>query len=452
MLAALLLPVLSLTALQDGGLPRSGVSDKDLGKLTKDVNAYFEALGPDDRAAQQEALDDIEDALEKAAKRAKLERPMLAYIGDWDYVLEESKPDDRSFKANAGKGFFTHVFVDEGNDIRTAALLSLPADYGKGATLPVIVALKPPLGEGALFEDKAKEMAGTIYSDVMGTSIVLVPLGHQSEGRSAETTEVDSSWMSPTGNDVFFTSMRILFEQVRFDRSRVVLDGWDGAGLDALRLATNAPSFFAGVIDRGGEVSSPEIVLENLFGMKALYVKGSESPDDVSALVDASVDGVTITQVDSGGSALDPSDEARTQVRDWLDGAKRDLAPSEIRYRPADVVFGSNAWCQASVVNRRASSKPGDPDYPLMHAKIDRAKNTIEIDTVNVLELRVYLSDALVDMGKPVTVIVNGEQKAKTVPKRSLRHLLDNRYFFNSGDYGLYTDDILIEQIPRNTP
>lgn len=455
MLSTLLLSVLLSPLLQDTGLPRSGVPTNDLEKFAKDVVKYFDALGPDDRAGQVEAIGRLEEELERAGKRIKAERPMLAYVGDWDDILEAAKPEVRELKSTYGKGFSVHVFEDEVNDLRTAALLSIPGTYGKAPErLPVIIGLKPSYGvSGSALEKQAMEAAATLYADVLDSHIVLIPLGHQTgKGRSTETEEFDGSWMSPAGNDVFFTSLRILFEQIRFDRSRVVLDGWGAAGLDALRLATNAPAFFAGVIDRGGEVASPDLALQNLYLMKVLYVKGEGSPSDVSALVDASIEGVTVTEVDSGGSALDPSDEARGAIREWLGTARRNLAQKEIRYHPADVVFGSASWCQASMVNRRVSAVPSDADYPKMYARIDPATNTIVLDTRNVVELRIYLSDALVDMDKTVTIMANGAEVWKSVPKRSLRQMLDNRYFGNSGDYGLYTDSILIEGLSRNIP
>lgn len=442
-----------LAPLMQAELPRSGVSDKDLGKLTKSVEEFFAALEVDDRGEQKSSLEEIEENLAKSAKRAKVKDDILRYVGDWDQVLEAAK-DDKAIKSKIGKGFFVHVFEDTWNDTSTAALLSLPADFKSGDLMPVILALKPVMGlSGSELEDAVQAQAEITYADVMDSHIVLVPLGHQqTSGRKPSTEEVDGSWMTPLGNEVFFTCFRILFEQVRFDRGRVVLDGWGEAGLDALRLGTNAPSFFAGVLVRGGAVESPEIVYENLHGIQTAYIRGDESPDDVSALTELDLPGVEVTVVAAGGSALDPSDDGRAALREWISTCDKDLAPREVRYRPTDVVYGSSNWIQASVVNRRAAAVPGDKDFPLMHARIDAASNTIEIETINVLELRVFLSDALVDMDRPVTINVNGEEAWRKVPQRSLRHLLENRFYSNSGDYGLYTANAFIEGIAPNVP
>ena len=69
-----------------------------------------------------------------------------------------------------------------------------------------------------------------------------------------------------------------------------------------------------------------------------------------------------------------------------------------------------------------------------------------------MLELQVYLSDALVDMSKTVIIEVNGEEAWRRPPRATARTLLENRYYNDSGDYGLYTDRALIEDVDPNVP
>ena len=83
---------------------------------------------------------------------------------------------------------------------------------------------------------------------------------------------------------------------------------------------------------------------------------------------------------------------------------------------------------------------------------IERASNTISIETVNVLSLFVFLSDALVDMDKPVIIEVNGEERVNRMFQRDLRYMLENRFYNNDGYYGLYTAEVLISEIEPNIP
>jgi len=448
----LLMPLLLLATPADDGLVRSGASDRDLGKMAKDVNEFFAATDEDDRSQQKESLDSMTAALAKLVKKAKGDQPLTAYLGDWEVICELAKPIERSFKSKAGKGFFKHVFEEPYEGTRLAVQLSLPADYGKSEGFhPVIVGLKPVLGlSGSELEEAVASQAAALYGDLLESHVVMVLLGPESgDGRKAVTTEIDDSWMSNEGLYAFFTSYRILLEQVRFDRSRVVLDGWEGAGSDALRLITSAPSFFSGVIARGGETGSADLILANLFHLSLLYVHTAD--DDASGL-EGGVDGVTIRMVEESGSLAEPSDDTRSAISEWLMPLTKNLAPLQIDYRLGDLRNQSINWCKASVINKRVTAGPGDPDFPRFTASIDQDKNEISIDAVNVLEMEVYLSDALVDMSRPVTIVVNGEEKWSKMPKPSLYVLLENRFFSDSGDYGLYTQRVRVEDIDANVP
>jgi hypothetical protein len=57
--------------------------------------------------------------------------------------------------------------------------------------------------------------------------------------------------------------------------------------------------------------------------------------------------------------------------------------------------------------------------------KARRKGNAIEIATEEVLQLRVWLDDAMVDLDKPVTVTVNGRKLHDGIVKRSVDVLID---------------------------
>ncbi len=455
MFASLLLaPVLLALPADEDALARSGISERDLSKLGKDVDAFFQALDDDDRRAQQEALDKLQGGLDKAAKKAKLDGSILDYVGDLDLLLESAKDPGRQVTGEYGKGFFRHVFADpwdpEGR--RVVSLLSVPADAKNGARLPAIVALKDKIGDtGDDLEESLEAMATAAYGAVLEDHIVLIPIGLESgEGRRAESTEVDGSWVGDAGMYVFFTAYRTLLEQVPFDRTRVVLDGWGDAGLDALRLATSTP-FFAGLVLRSSPVESPELLYSNLSLVPVMYLQGSDDggPDGVDALTSA--DGASVDVVPVEGAALAPGEEVLGKLAAWIGDQQRDPAPKSFSYRLGDVRFGSINWCTAVEINRRVTAQPGDADFPRLEARING--NTIELETVNVLELIVYVSDALVDLDAPVTIKVNGETKVDgEMLNPTLRHVLQTRFWNNSGDYGIYSASRRIEDVDPNLP
>jgi hypothetical protein len=246
----------------------------------------------------------------------------------------------------------------------------------------------------------------------------------------------------------------VLLERVRFDRSRVVLDGWGDAGLDAMLMATSFPSWFAGVINRSGEPGDELVIYGNLAEVPVLYVLGADDGREVDTeALTARADAVSeITLLHEAGSALAPSAETQAALVEWLAACKRDLAPGAIDYKLGDLRFQSVGWLKAIDPRIRAGARPGDKDFPHLVGRIDRATNSIHIDTVNVLELSVFLSDALVDMDKPVRILVNGEERVHRAFKRDLRTMIENRYFVDDGYYGVYTAKQTIGEIPPNIP
>jgi hypothetical protein len=455
MLASLLLvSTLLMPTTLDEGLTQSGASDRDLEKLGKDVVSLFDAMLVDDRSEQAELIEKLEAGLAKLHKKAKVSHPSTYYLGDWDKLLELSKPT-KTLKSKSGRGFFKHTFEQGGDDPVVGMLLSLPKEYAKTKALfPVIIGLKPEMGgSGKSLVEAVSVRATTLYGDLMTDHIVLIPLGPESgKGKRALATETKGSWLLIDNLYTFFPSFRVLFEQVRFDRSRVVLDGWGEAGKDAVALATSAPSFFAGVINRGGEVGVEAALLENLFGGRLLYVTGTESEDHDLSVLDEEIEGVEIQSIDSEGSVFEPSEEGRAAIKSWIEGTVKNLAPSEIRFKITADHFAAVNWCKAENVTRRATASPNDKDFPRISAKINRAKNSIEFDTVNVKEMQIFLNDALLDLSKTVTIHVNGEEKFKRAPRAGLLTMLENRFYNDSGDYGLYTFKVPISDISANVP
>jgi hypothetical protein len=61
------------------------------------------------------------------------------------------------------------------------------------------------------------------------------------------------------------------------------------------------------------------------------------------------------------------------------------------------------------------------------------APNTISIDTLNVQALRLYLNDQMVDLGKPVTVIVNGKTRFSDIVRQSIDEMLKDQIFLGRG-------------------
>ncbi|MDG2149047.1 MAG: hypothetical protein P8N09_05945 [Planctomycetota bacterium] len=457
MIASLLLiPALLMLPQGGDGEARSGVSDRDLAKMGKEIDAFFTALDEDDRKNQLEALGKLETAMSKAGKKAKADLSMLAYTGDWDYALEVAKKPDRSLSSDFGKGFFRHVFADpwDRDGRRVVSLLSVPAGVKSGEIMPAIVCLKSSLGlTGKDLDDGLSEMATQAFGALLENFIVLIPIGlEKGSGRKAESLETEGSWSADDNMYVLFTAYRTLLEQLPFDRTRVILDGWGEAGIDALQLAGTTP-FFSGVLLRSSPVDSPAVIYSNLAEIPVMYLQGSadSAPESLEALTES--EGVSVEVLQVEGESMAPAADSLVKVQEWLGARQKDPNPADFSYKLGDVRFGSVNWCTATVINRRVTAKPDDADFPSVKVHVAPGSNKVDIETVNVFEMIIFLNDEIVDMDKPVTIAVNGEVMVKDkIYKRSLRDLLETRFFNNSGDYGLYTASERIEGMDANLP
>jgi hypothetical protein len=433
-------------AAEDGPL-RSGVSGKELDKFGTHVTNFFTGLEEDNRRDQKEALDGLREDLAKSFKKAKVDADPLTFVGDWDVILERAKPNERTLTREAGKGFKLRTFEDPYDQKPVSYLLSLPSDYGKGDALhPTLLVLREPLGlTGGDLETAVMERAEALYGHLTDEAIVLIPIGWtQGEGRRAQATEIEGSWLTQDGLYALFTTMRVLLEEVRYDRSRLVVDGWGEGGADALRLASRAPYWFAGVINRSGSVGPDgDVLYANLANTPVAYVNGAT--EAVGADL-GPLNAMGATVIEEAGSAYAPSDESHAALDEWFTARQREVVPTELDFRIDDIIYQSCYWLKAARINRRATATPADADFPRIKASIDRSANKVSIETTSVYDgVWIYLSDAMLDMDQPVVIDVNGKERHNKVVRRSLQDMLENRFYNNSGDCGIYTGLVYIE-------
>src|SRR5205085_1627830 len=80
-------------------------------------------------------------------------------------------------------------------------------------------------------------------------------------------------------------------------------------------------------------------------------------------------------------------------------------------------------------------------------ATIDSAKNTITLTTKNVDSMRIYLNDQMVDLSKPVQVIVNRRPRVEQIVKTSIDEMLRDQLFLGRG-WRYYSAVIDIDYAP----
>jgi len=193
----------------------------------------------------------------------------------------------------------------------------------------------------------------------------------------------------------------------------------------------------------------------------AIYLrKGTpaEGKAELRAIVDAAATaGIPITTVpfdalpekegrmSRGSSESDPIPEASAKILMGFGDRQRDVAPLSIDFY-TDLTDARNRAYWMKMVKYDASGTA--PAH--FAAAVDTKTNTIAIVSENVDELRLLLSDRIVDLDKPVKITLNGKPGPDKTMVRSLDDYL-GYYKDNMADPGLIPTAIINIQVPAAT-
>lgn len=219
---------------------------------------------------------------------------------------------------------------------------------------------------------------------------------------------------------------------LHIDRDRLYLDCGKGSCLFGLRLATIFPQMFAGVVLR--EPPDPaSLRLESLTGMPVLLLRTDATKAACQKVADAlnELQEGSCTLLDAKGSY--PYPESANEVVAWCKGRKRDLMRLRVVIANNYDPFSRDAYWvamgkAASVLEVSGAAKP------YLDVATDRSANRVTVTAKNVEHFTLLLNDALVDLDKAFTVVVNGKALAPVKLERNLRDLCERVYI--KGDPG----------------
>jgi hypothetical protein len=204
----------------------------------------------------------------------------------------------------------------------------------------------------------------------------------------------------------------------RMDRSRTLLDCGVGNSGFGIRLATYFPSQFAGLILRQPKAPG-RLRLGGLRGMPVLLIDDGESREACEEIKDA------LDRIQAGKALIidGTAENLNEQIDTWLLAQVRPNFPIEVTIAPNHDSFKKSHWAQ--IISCEPLDSVSDADRPVINVKADRSKNQIVITSTNVTEIGLYLNDRLVDLDKPVEIVVNGESMEATQFQRSMNTLVD---------------------------
>jgi hypothetical protein len=365
---------------------------QDLGKLLK------EYLDPKSDAEDQvEVKQDLLKKLEKIGKKRveKGEDPVqgaLALTADLGQAL---------FHANGYKKQRGGKVLDEEVEVGDTTIeysVWVPKSYKQSEATPVLLCV-PGLSEGQpMSPDQflTEHWTEATVRDSALIAAVAMPTD------TAAWTETQTADGNHGGVAVIMLALRGLREKYAIDPNRVYLVGREQGVPAAVSLASKFPHLFAGVVGQAGDVG--EVDFHNFRNVPSFLQGGGAQ---ATAFLEA-IDGA-----DYKNCTLKPeADEA--EVWAWIEQNPRLSNPAKVTLRPGAPIPNKAYWIEVP---------PTDASNATITAEADRASNTITITGEGVESVMIYFNDELVDLDKPVKIVLNGREREDVIP-RSLDDLL----------------------------
>jgi len=343
------------------------------------------------------------------------------------------------------------AFIREGAGAHEVQyFVGIPKDYDRTKSWPLVIRLP---AVNALITDPEKmptqDDVVKMYSDWIADelarhpdAIVLMPRLNLDElyGPSLK------------GMSTVIQPMHHVAGKLNIDHARVYLSG-HGMGAHAVwNLGLHYTTFFAALNPMAG-AASQDWQRVRLLNLKNLLVYAWADTTDkiipsghtgalVSVLKNFKYD-VVLEQTRNLGHL--PAPEIVEKGYKALRDRTRDLYPKQVNIRSTrpDPTFNRVDWLQvdqpliAGAEKRIMLRKGTGPIVVNENTHTVQASltgpNKIEAKTDNVRTLRFYLNDQMMDLTKPVTIIVNGKTRFEGMPKPSLEEMLRDQLYLGRG-------------------
>ena len=225
-------------------------------------------------------------------------------------------------------------------------------------------------------------------------------------------------WEWPRGKDIY-TVLEDVKNAFNVDTNRVILTGFSNGGHSTWSLGMKQPSLFAGLAPQAGLPVSEAgrgMDLEMLAALMHLPVFLINSADDRICPAAATqqvaaryrqlgYNNFTHKEFPSGGHTA--HFEFWGKLFEWIKKRKRVLYPKKFVFFSDHQELDTAYWLRLEGISRRAK------------VSAEVKANTVSLKVENATRLTVYLSDRIVDLDRPVRIVVNGKKQFSGLLKRS---------------------------------
>lgn len=393
--------------------------DADHKKMGKALNKYFaEKTSEKDREkARQEILGDLAKFGKKKGAKGEEESIQAALASCFDLGRALAYSNDLKNTRGGKAAAMTVEFGGESIEYT----LSLPAAYKPGsAPLPVLLCVpgmrdgKPVSGMTFLQE----QMLEPALRDGAVLAAVNMPAEH----------ERWSIVKDENGAGGLFSLMAVYSDIVRtlsVDCDRVFVVGREQGAAPAIELGARYPQLFAGVAALAGDIGA--VPAGNFCNLPSFLQGGANSSTFEEQNKQLGYNNCTIK-----------ADATAADLWSWAEQTRRVANPAKVVLQPGPLKTYNAYWLRIP---------PTEGVQGSITAVADRGSNTIKIDSAEVLSMTVFLNDAIVDLSKPITFVLNGREQQQRVA-RSVDDML-NLISRGTSDPGrLYTAQVALD-FPR---
>lgn len=383
------------------GTPKAEAPTEKKGELTeretKELGECLRgALDPakqNDLAKKEKAVGELRKFLEKVGKTRNSKEPLqggLALCADLSkglhlangYKLEGTKPGKVSTMTTGPKD----------NPISYA--LWVPKAYKPNESSYPLLLCFPGTKDG-------KPLSGEVYlqdnwiDGAIREKVLIAALNLPADTKS--WTEQQAADGKPGGVAVAMLTLRDLGARYAIDFDRIYVCGREAGVPAAVSLGSRFPQNFAGIIGRAGDCG--DVTADNFRNLPTFFSGG----------------GAKVGEFEEAGKKLGydsctvKADGTEADAIAWLDAHPRVSNPPKITLVPKPFPLRSY-WMKIPPIDVSSGEVRVD-------GEIDRAKNTITITGVGVRQVSLMLNDELVDLNKPVTLILNGTSQEAVLPR-----------------------------------
>lgn len=264
-------------------------------------------------------------------------------------------------------------------------------------------------------------------------------------------TTVRWTWGNLKAHGRIFQALDEVRRECRVDPDRVHADGMSMGAGGAWNLGEHYPDRWAAIAPRCGaphlrqkkDKSLLVMLGENFRNLPVYHVAGARDklvPVDYARAGRDALEAFGYEQVykeyPDGGH--DWSLEKDEDVAAWLESKTRAPYPEEVVFKTYEKAFTRAYWVElgkrsevraAAAVHMDIHGKEAerrDEYFPAALVRAKRTGNSIAVTGEELKEVRLWLSDAMIDFEKPVVVTLNGRKVHDKVVKRSVDVLLDD--------------------------